>query len=1795
MESGGGGGTVPPAGGNVEDPTGPDTKPIGSFPLCCLWLCEECTWIWGGSQWNPPPGTVGTAGIYANVAPNKSYNTNNIPENINTNDVLIEGTDIIARALTPPSNIDFNESIPEPNESIPEPNDNHIGTEPLEDRPGYSSNQKPTPKYTKTSYSTIAPNEMENEDNHKRVPINWQNYVDLNSISGREVRQGTPPPSPPSPSAPPPPLPPAPTPGPCCMNDTYVHETTTATIGGWGWSPAYLWDAISETFWYPWHEDHTVPGAVGDPTTFLHNYYDRLYNTQPATSRESGGLDRTVPVGPGPPPYPGFYTDVGITGYMPNNANPFIKFKGDTVAWNGTTARLSGNFSTSAWWAFPPRLDADNALWGANAGSGTQTMWDWSNSINVIPDLESTYASLMQIPGTQREKWNEIPEFIFQILFWHLPLYVPFCNGRAGLNPGLPHYDNPWIGKSYINPTYNITGEVTNPAPRRLGWEGWIKRPTNVDWNWGNRGAYKTDLHYTLGPAELSGGTVLDSLTCSDGHCQYPNWPGIIIMTNYPTPGTNWWPNPDQGQTNVYPHQIKYDQLYHQEVCCSNSHWFQNNRVLRNYSETTWNVIGSPWNGGKTTLTFQPDTPAQWTLDLATVIHPSQWWGLIGSNGNGPPTIPQADPSRPPIYESADVKYSCSTIYTLNRLLQYISNSQDFEEIFAESYGNNFPDGSPANQMPKRMWFPVQAGYYARGDSISSNYDEPWEMQYRLRDVHEFYAMVNFCDDVSRDGIEGGKYHTLGNPPIGGGIDTVTGVPTSKLHPGTWPWGHCITYACGNPEYSQYFDDGTTAWGGEKITYNTEGERGCEAQAQWASLPVNNYYSNITFEGINVAFFDEARGGAYTSIRVPKWSFSNSPDWNGQVPTTFEEAKESAIGLMMWLGHNSWDDNYITSSNTDGTIGRPAGRSGGTAIQYWNPVNTNWNGTPNVGLDESNTSYPWSNVDGFTHYVADLNNPRMLASTNGYYRGIRPNYTYLDVVEHIERMKEQFPIKFQNSNWDYNNRPEGEPEYVNGVAVGGTYKTNNPPTGIAHEWWVDSGPPVTGEPDGWPPYEYGPGTTVYLGGWARCNYFPGESVGRFITNSPYVPLNYPPANDPSWQGTKDGPGDPGGGNYCTQHRMVGMNKTYGPSPFNINGAYATGGAHYIPGSSPPGWDWCSNWPLKFTNNEYINNCFEPGMQGTNNVTFQTPWYSNVINWLFKPGDIRGRFKSEVMGCNCFQWYTHVPRLIQGLRLVPGPHCQGCDIGCCTNEKNDIWGTKCEYVYPQGLFRSKHDCEAAYHLEPDPIPNPNPPALYPNQVATTPPGRRKTDVSNLQPETFCKYRPQGIPGCLDPLALNYSPTHTEDCSGSIAHTYSTSYNISIGLNIPVDYSCCVLNVPGWECDETVDNDFDYLGDCTQSCTYGTVMTGWPWPLSPYTTAFEVDNCYSAETECLSNCPFNPTHLPGYSCNYPNTPHGCAQNCLYNIASPTAGCPHTSMWDCEAANGNFPWVNGGGSPDCGPKSGWWCKGSPGNSFSTPLSVVPWNPGSSTVPSAGAGGFQLNMGTNVSLGANMYRPGCQYTTNWWTNNPFTPVLYDIELDCLADCSPCAAGAQGGTGKDAQEWCDDIMDELVSQFGSQATEANLFSLQFKDPNPTNPPHPYSSVYDSSWWFKYRHCCQGRLSACFSFNNIQTNSISGLVPVGGTLQGGGNNASQTPKIGLGNRFPSPGNNINTPYTSPGFWCNFNASLNSNYTSSGTPPFSWVNGQGYLMNSTLSTTNGPTAACQGEQINACNFENPLIT
>ena len=1631
--------------------------------------------------------------------------------------------------------------------------------------------KKPEPKHTKKRIINIG--------SKKQSPSNWKTIVDTVRFSenGNYVKpaeKGA--------------APPAMTPGPCCMNDLYAHQMNT-TFGN-----PYVWNALAGPY-----VAASVPESIGvfadgskyniiptdNGSTSGGDFVNGVWNFNVLSSNLN--YDKTIIWNTAPVIKSSVDSNFGTA--FPQNTSVVLRNFLD-YTWNGALdAGYTGGGSaprrnigttyggaiSSQSWSFSPILY--DTLFSNQTSPGMQTQLDWSNSV-------SAYNNFSTPTGTQYQgvyNWGFVePELMSEsngmeygiVTSYTNPLSPifsilnPFCQGRALINPGQPTYPNPWPGKSHTYTQGGTFNDGTASNPRRMGWEGWVLRPTNVDWNWGNRGAFKDILHYTLGPAEQGAastanpyidtygyphqwGNVLDGKSCSDGYCDYPI-PSPIMIANLSYPGSPaQWVKAPSKYFYGYPH-IEYSQLYHQRICCSNSQWFQNARVLRNYTEEVWNIIGSPFAGGSPKITLNEDQLSEFDLNLAALVSP----GLVGTNGNGPPEGNT---------DAFQAKFSCTTYSTLNRILQYISSPSDFEEIYALDFGN-YKNGLPKpGTQATKIWFPVQAGYYNKNTN-DINADDPWENMYRLRDVGRFYTMINLCGQSANESLSLGELGNLGNPPIAQ-YDTVYGTSDSKLNPGIWPWGHCITYACGNPEYSPNYDSGTTSSGNKQVsgakgappranllTYNKLGERGCEAQTPWAQMPLNYYYSNVTFAGIKIHFYDESTG-EMTSKMFRKWSFSNSNEWVGMVPPTYEEASESAIGFMMWLGHNSWDYNMTnptaypnsTQAGLYGpSVGRPAGSSGGTGVEYWEPVNT----------DMFNTPY----TEG--HFVASLSNTTQRASINGYYKGIRPNYNFLDVVTHLLKMEEEWPLKHSNPNFDYNNRPTGVPEYIAGVAVPNTQKVDNPQTGIPAYWWNQNPVGLTTLPDGYPYYyqnQFHDSTC--------CARFPGESnTNPHRDNSAYPGqpwTNLPPTTDPSWNGLKDGPGNPGGGNYCKQSYMVNTITLIPNVALQLAGT--------PPSYGGPTGGVCNVWddlPDFYQTNNYLPGCFKPGDVGTNTIND-----SNAIfhNNCFASGDVRGVFQDRTINCVCPPWYSKRPIKEFIPSLLTGPHCEGCNVGCCTNEFNST--NRCEYVYPQGLFKSKWDCMRAHRYESDTIPS-SVPALFAQQNATTPFGRRKTYTSPLGDTTFCKLRPEGIRGCLNSHALNYSPSHTEDCSGSIAWTYRNSWNLNLSpaLLIDVDNSCCEYNKPGYMCDTLSDIDNDGMGDCLQTCTYGIQVSIVPWLFGTFTfygsSTMEPEGCYSAKTECDPNCgPFNPTTLPGYSCNYPNTPYGCAQNCVFNIANPTSACPYSSMTQCMNNNG------GSNSPHCSPQSGWLCTAgvhghSSMNGVGRPLSQNTYDPNvpiaDTSGPTAGRQKFQ-----------NFYDDTCSYVSNYWGSSN-SQLLYNSEIDCLADCNPCV-------GTTAKGWCGDIKSELQNQFGSQWTEANINSSQFDDPNPVNQPYPYSPTYNSSWYFKYEHCCKGRIASRYKYNDAEEYALK-------SGQAANIHSSNWQPPNLGFRFPAPGNRIKWHYDNPGWWCAnaSNQDKEGDFSTNAGNSYTFTAGQGYKIKNQLALSGnlGPDGVCEDESV-----------
>ena len=1220
---------------------------------------------------------------------------------------------------------------------------------------------KPKPKYSKQKLTNVG-------TGNNFIPNHWGQLMDVTKIAGGGGVISYPA------------FVPTPPPGPCCMNDIYEHKSnSTFGMSGVG---TYKWDATAGNSILPY-------GSTSPYVNGIWSY-----------SALAGKID---------------------SGQQYANELKLGNSGGRYVEWTGTvdysnfrnlTTNEPGGYHQNKW-GFPKQIL--KYLTGDFNSTGLQTNLDWSNS-NM--KYENNMVGFVYSPWF----WYSFYNYYFRNpdIGWKpikanaVPLYseaphlnpnstnpaainhTPFCQGRALIGAGVPHWPNPhiWSHTYPVGNGPNPDGKIENP--RRLGWEGWVLRPHNVDWNWGNQGAFVDTLHYTLGCSEDAssspttgpnsyihidewgmyhckdgnnsyGPTVYDGKSCSAGYCYYP-LPSIISLGgSFPTMPANQFyklPHIDPTYTNVFNAPTSYmdlgggSQLKHQRTCCSNSQWFQNARVLRQYSESTWNMIGSPFAGGNTGITYNLPSGLV-SVDVSALAGET---GLVGKNGNGPPPG-----------QSDGVKYSCTTYYSLNRILQYISSPSDFEEILAKDFGTG-PNGVDfSGNHARRIWAPVQSGYYNKNNP-DINADDPWENMYRLRDVGKFYAMVNFCDDNARRSATNGYYGNLGNPPIAE-LNPINGEPESKLNPGIWPWGHCISYACGNPEYSINYQQDAGSYS-DRLTYNKLGERGCEAQTPWASMPLNYYYSNITFSGIKVFFWDEVQREQTFKI-LPKWSFGNSNEWSGQVPANYNEASESAIGFMMWLGDRSWDYGVQSLDNEGNTLppplnnsGMPKSNSGGTAIEWWAPVD----GTPQPGMSLVFPSSNFATLVG--HFVYSLNDTERKASTNGYYKGIRPNFTYLDVVEHLQEMRLQFPLKIENPDFDYNNRPTSIPKYIAGVAIAGTEKVGNPQTGIPYDWWTNSNSHPNNDPS-WNAFNW-----VSTPASSICHTFPGEGWTSFSNNNATGGNSNP--NDPSWgyfmggEGKKSGPGNPGGGNFCKQSVMLETLQifTY-PQTFI---------AHWGDSVMTPNCaDWTStNHNQTYEISQYLNGCFRPGITGSNNVSW--PGGSGT-NLRFNSGNIMGLFN---VTCQCSQWISTQPAPTTP-QLITGPHCEGCNVGCCTNEFNAVSSTLCEYVYPQGLFKSKDDCARVYRWEPVEI------AFY---VVDSQYGRRKTSTTPLGDTTFCKLRPQGVVGCIDPNALDFDPNATEDCSGSISHTYANTFTNNVNLNLNIDKNCCTMSETGYRCDQ-----------------------------------------------------------------------------------------------------------------------------------------------------------------------------------------------------------------------------------------------------------------------------------------------------------------------------------------------------------------------------------------------------------
>ena len=615
-----------------------------------------------------------------------------------------------------------------------------------------------------------------------------------------------------------------------------------------------------------------------------------------------------------------------------------------------------------------------------------------------------------------------------------------------------------------------------------------------------------------------------------------------------------------------------------------------------------------------------------------------------------------------------DSTNSAKTTYTLNRILQDIS--------------------SMANVHYEAFVAPPQAGggiVYNYMPSLQNLWPRTWP-------VNDMYTSISTTDGATGAGTGAGLQ--IFNPPLKDQVLIDGGMyPGSKLSPGE----NCISYAC-HPD--NVFVNGT----------------------DWD--PINNYYSWVTMDHITVLDFDY---DVWTP--TPKWSFSNSTGWTGNIPTSLTSAKESAIGLMMYLGDQAWDPSTGPVNNADGssTYGGPTGVCWLPANQYDPPGTGHWvlgggsNGDcpPFFANPLTHPTLPGFYGDGnwYTNNATPSNighidntNWRNKPKTNAYYKGIRPSYTFLDVAQHLESMLEYMPLSYERDTYDWANRPCGHP---------------------------------TGSPPGCTP--------------PNCYLNPAGPTSAGLTNcGGHVPNGLPRSvQNPS--GAFYNNSSQGGGNCCSQ-------------------AYMNSGG-------------------------YQSRAFDEGLPGTDGTT------DGIYNGF---------------GCCDKRWATVAPTKP---RLVNGLQCIGCTVGCCVDQYNEI--DVCTSPLLNGLFRDLHDCEGAQQWEP--------------QVLTSPidvdTGHEKPRATDLGVDTFCKDEQPYNPGCLDPLAWNFCSTCNADCNGSSAYRQTTQSG-SI-LNSTINYSCCVMEKPGWECNPN-------LPGCTQTCQC--------------TVPNHLTECFETQAECEDET----ICAPGWSC-------------------------------------------------------------------------------------------------------------------------------------------------------------------------------------------------------------------------------------------------------------------------------------------------------------------------------------------
>ena len=1057
----------------------------------------------------------------------------------------------------------------------------------------------------------------------------------------------------------------------------------------------------------------------------------------------------------------------------------------------------------------------------------------------------------------------------------------PYCSNTLQFVYGDDGSPNPlpmthlWVGGPLITfcsfrtpiPSGSIGGwngnAPVNYGTWRSGYELWVMRPQNQWGNWGNRGAFIDLLSVT--PYNTT-----QDLGVLGLQPEWDNTNQVMISDYYTNPcsGATW------SQYNPMPSPGSYQTI-------GPIPWLQSYCVEERFR----------WSGHPSPTNFRVpyiDIDNFWFPAMESYYrnYDESVWDLMGStNGYG-------------------ISNSGETKYILNRILQEISCESNVRY-------------QPYDQTSNVQWKYIGSPNYLRFSAVTS-----------------LYTSINASDA----GVTGkGWGNQIFNPPLGG----------SKLKPGE----HCISYACHSeskfaPDSSFEFGSnlmfdkvrikswhpttGFTRWDTSVDPYGTlyVDNDGCYSNSPWSGKPLNNYYSWITLNSISV--FIPPKGTIVGSWQpTTAWTFSNivnaqggssaSKTWTGNIPTSLSSAKESAIELMMYLGDSGgWDSNgTVFNSPVFGlTKGGPVGYCWLPANQFDSPGTGHWvigtsSGGYNCDVPGVPSNYTGADTTSSNQNALETAHWTTMPDMSAFYYGIRPNYSFLDVAQHLKSMQEYMPMSVERPTYDWTNRPCDHP-YGLPFGCSGSACLLLPTGGGNCGGHVANGLPNVVNP------EASVAGNSNQGGGTCCTqaYMQGNSYkNAAFDNDPSVPIPLG-ATDNGTAGTYDGIYN---GFNCCGSRWINLNMM-----------------DYLP-RLENGYQ-CQGCNVGCCIDEY------------NTLTMCT---SPVTNGLFRDlHDCEGAHAVESAPPPQYRCYDCITPCTQN--IVDAGHCpymstQDCLDQCEITDKwkcgYDKWGgvncgfcrvfqltdgtscwdteqecidSKCAQPYIKEVKEISYPTKTqvqlvppGYHYMPDgdlmldlDMPSVDDSyaklggdSIFEKQLIDEDKAYPKSPAppaAGLVPDTFCKTDVHWEPGCVDPLAWNYCSTCNADCNGSSAYRQTTQSGSILDSNYA--NGCCDYEKRGWRCHPSILTStsqwYDPLATngCSESCDSN--MGGNGLIANYLTDCFETQSMCETETICA----------PGWECDESQV--GCLQNCVAERWWHASQNHWDVSWVPQSSNNNTP---------------------------------------------------------------------------------------------------------------------------------------------------------------------------------------------------------------------------------------------------------------------------------------------------